>query len=118
MAENSVEAVQRGNTRFVKILRQFRAIKIDSRRRFVMELQIVDYNKAIPTHLNCEYFCVGYLFENGDLLYIDEFGFLKNGQNYFRIDCKVLAGNGLILGTNCDAKMSIAELLARIKFRV
>ncbi|MAD98760.1 MAG: hypothetical protein Unbinned200contig1000_75 [Prokaryotic dsDNA virus sp.] len=52
---------------------------------------------------------------NGDTLYVDDEGLLKPKMRLFNIDGQLLAGNGLILGSDregnsVDAKSSLVEI--------
>jgi len=79
-----------------------KAIKIDAENRKVEEIEInglSDMQKAVGGFIQ-----VGHWFDNSnDVIFVDEEGLLKDPENFFTIrgkDSQILAGNGLVLGTN------------------
>jgi hypothetical protein len=69
-------------------------------------------------------FCLGMTWPNGDTLYVDDEGLLKPGMRLFdigRADGQLLAGNGLILGSDAEgnsvaAKSLLVEIQSMVKF--
>jgi len=67
-----------------------------------------------PLGPKVDVFCIGLLWPNGDVLYVDDEGLLKRGMCLFdpgRRDHQPLAGNGLILGSDNEGNSVDAELL-------
>ena len=67
-------------------------------------------------------FTVGFTFSNGDTVYVDDEGYCKprDGKGYFCfMRSQPLCGNGLVLGTDTEGKMTsprlaLADIYARI----
>jgi len=78
-----------------------KAIKIDAAKRKVIEIEIIgltDMQEAVGGLIE-----VGHYFPGSpDVIYVDEEGLLKNPEHFFMIEgeTEMLAGNGLIVGTN------------------
>lgn len=106
-----------------------RAIKIDAKNRSVEEIQIPDGDMAsmlaIREHVGA-LFCAAGRRSNGDVLFVDDNGLLRNGmQDAFMLPQfypEALVGNGVILGSvgpeSADAKSELAEIASAVVFGV
>ena len=69
-------------------------------------------------------FTSGYVWPNGDTLYVDDEGLLKPGMRLFGIrrpDGQPLAGNGLIIGSDkrgnsVDAKSGLVDIQTQLEW--
>lgn len=95
-----------------------RAILINPWFKEVKEVQIgSDFSEITkqlcnPLGPKVEIFCLGHMFGNGDILYVDDEGLLKSGMRLFDIgrpDGFMIAGNGLILGSTSDGDSQDAQ---------
>ena len=85
------------------------AILIDSESQTVKEIKLDNSNYLnISTALGCQYFAVVSL-PNGDSLFVDDEGLLKNPEHFFLFPDYPypLAGRGLILGCDYESGDSI-----------
>ena len=103
-------------------MKQHLGFLIDSFNRTITQVKVGDF-RHIQSLIDCELFCVGaYLGDNGDTLYVDDEGLINGTEYSFVFDGKLLMGNGLVLGSDentgnsRDARLSLSELQARVKF--
>ncbi len=100
-----------------------RAILIDPFNRVITEVDISDDFKEIYKFLTNDMvtvniFTTGMIWDNRDILYVDDEGLFKNGNPFFdigRADGQPLAGMGIIMGCNdfgesVDVKVSLIEI--------
>lgn len=105
-----------------------RGILIDPWLKTITEVQvgegIQDMYRVMSNPLGpkVDIFCIGMQWSNGDVLYVDDEGFLKPGGRLFtidRADGQPLVGNGLILGSDAEGNSVDAEhLLVEIQTKV
>lgn len=100
-----------------------KAILIDS---FTQEVKQVEYNgdfNQINQLIGSECFCIGSYFENGDVVFVDDEGLLKDPTHFFVTSTypNPLAGRGLVVGTGkqgeskgCES--TVEEIKKSIRF--
>lgn len=99
-----------------------KAIKIDSYANTITEVEIGNDFREISRNIGCDLFCIGHTLPNGDTLFVDDEGWLNsNVTRAFSFDGRVLAGNGLILGSNrsgnsISAKSSLDKIKSLTRF--
>ena len=107
-----------------------RGILINPWTKEITEVQvgpdITDYYRLLSNPLGPKVDCltIAEYFKNMDTMYVDDEGLLKSGMRLFdvgRADDSLLAGNGLILGSDRagnsrDAKSSLVEIQCHIKW--
>ena len=91
------------------------------------EVRLIDYNgdwKTIDGIIGCEIFTVVNVNNEGDSIFLDDEGHYVDDQNYFWFEGypTMMAGNGLVLGTNRDGDsiepcQSIEWFRERIRFQ-
>ena len=99
-----------------------RALLIDPKERSVTEVQNNGALSDTTRLLECETPTnLGWLAE-GDTLWIDDEGMRKNPRHFFTVrgGCQI-AGKGLVIGidaegNDCDAAITVADLLPQLKF--
>jgi hypothetical protein len=80
----------------------YTAILIDAVNRVIDEVEITDY-KDIQKQIGCDTFESAHRFhDNGDTLYVDGEGLLNGTKHGFYFRGKLLAGNGLVVGSNAE----------------
>ncbi len=79
--------------------------------------------QSIYNHLECQYIETGMYLENGDIVFVDEEGMMKECNHFFYMlgAQQPFAGNGLILGMSLsgdsrDCDIDIDEVKSRVKF--
>ena len=78
-----------------------KAIKIDAYANTITEVEIGTDFREISRNIGCDLFCIGHTLPNGDTLFVDDEGWLNgNVTRAFGFDGRVMAGNGLIVGSN------------------
>lgn len=100
-----------------------RAILIDAAQGTVQEIDTVGDLDALYGLIHCQMIEVAHEFPNGDVLYVDEEGLLKQPQRFFDIGAhQPFAGNGVIIG--CDgngetvaAATPIDEIVGKVSFQ-
>ena len=80
-----------------------KAIVINPFDETIEEAIYLGHYKEIYSFLECRTFDCVYL-DNREVLYIDDEGLLVNETRYFTINNRVLAGKGLILGSDKDGE--------------
>jgi hypothetical protein len=101
-----------------------KAILIDPFTRTVSEHNHSGDWRDISKTIRCGLFCVVYLNNMGDTLYLDDEGLYAPDQKYFRLPSRypeMLAGRGLILGADdmgdsTDCLISVEEIEDEIKW--
>jgi hypothetical protein len=100
---------------------------IDAKNQTIVQVELESWSD-FKTVLGCKYIESAARWDNGDCIYVDEEGFLKPQEHYFRIaerPDQPFAGNGLLVGeeeadeasrANCPPVMTIDELRARVTF--
>lgn len=94
-----------------------KAIKIDAYANTITEVEISNDFREISRNIGCDLFCVGHTLPNGDTLFVDDEGWLNyNVTRAFGFSGRILAGNGLILGSNQEGdSISAKSSLDKIK---
>ncbi len=99
-----------------------KALKIDVATKKVTQVEIQDY-KEIYKHINAELFCCPVQFPNGDVLYADDEGLLKEVVGCFCMPNwnHPIVGNAIILGSteygeSTDCKTKAEYLQSTILF--
>lgn len=82
-----------------------RAIYIDAVNRKVTEVEITPDFDTYYRLIGCNCITTGYCFPNGDILFVDDNGYLDAPKYFFRIPGidYDYAGNGLIVGTDPES---------------
>ena len=99
-----------------------KAIKIDSYANTITEVEIGTDFSEISRNIGCDLFCIGHTLPNGDTLFVDDEGWLNgNVTRAFGFDGRVMAGNGLIVGSNrsgdsVSAKSSLDKIKSLTEF--
>jgi hypothetical protein len=96
---------------------------IDSANKTITDVEYDGDYKNISKMIGCDIFTVINLNEDGDALFIDDEGHLKDqdSQNYFWFDGypTMLAGNGLVLGTDVEGEsIEPCRLIDWVKDRI
>jgi hypothetical protein len=106
-------------------------IKIDPSRNYVETLALDgDDFREINKHIGCDIFCIGARLTTGDILFVDDMGWLDRkvtrafqfgGENTVLPRLSAFAGNGLILGVSRSgdtrsAKTTWLEALEAVHF--
>lgn len=102
--------------------REIRAIYIDAAERRVSEVGVIGLEDMQT--LVGGYIATGYTFENGDTLFVDDEGLLKEPSHFFLIPgaAQPFAGDGLIVGAadtegeTMDATSTVEEIQEQIRF--
>ena len=86
-----------------------KAIKIDSKNQIVYYVDLSTNNdqrrSEMYDHIDCRIYTLGYYFENGDVLFVDDEGLLTRNEDtiFFNVDNEhPLCGNGLITGPEIE----------------
>ena len=98
----------------------YTAIFINAKDRIIDEVQYTDY-KDIQKLIDCGCFTTGYSFDNKDTLYVDDEGLINGTTHGFYFNGRLLAGNGLVCGSNdegenVDIKHRIGEIERMVEF--
>lgn len=105
-------------------MKKITAIKIDCNKNKVDEITINagDFEE-ITRAIGCELFCVGARLPNGDILWVDDEGWINtNVKRAFEFGkMNVFAGNGLILGqtasgNSTNAKSKLLDVAMQVQF--
>tara|TARA_B100000780_G_C20719638_1_gene286035 strand:+ start:72 stop:419 length:348 start_codon:yes stop_codon:yes gene_type:complete len=80
-----------------------KAILINPFNQTIKEAVYTGDFKEIYDLVECRTFDCVYL-DNVEVLYVDDEGLLQGDTKYFSINGKVLAGKGLVLGTDADGE--------------
>ena len=96
---------------------------IDSANKTITDVEYDGDYRNISKMLGCDMFTVVNLNEDGDALFVDDEGYLKDqdNQNYFWFEGypTMLAGNGLVLGTDAEGEsIEPCRLIDWVKDRV
>lgn len=102
-----------------------KAILIDAVNHTVEPIFIERDFKAYYEKLNTDIIEVGARFSNGDIIYVNEEGLLKNPEHFFAIawysvrglESRVFAGNGLIVGTRLSHDAPAKSVLRDFEVR-
>lgn len=82
-------------------MRKLKAIFIDANRNLISDIEIDDHFEEINKIIGCDIFCSGMRLPTGDVLYVDDMGWLdQRVTRAFAFAGSTFAGNGLILGIN------------------
>lgn len=82
-----------------------RAYLIDPFRNLITTVDLTEDHREIARALGCDHFDLGRTFCNGDALYVDDEGLLKDEVTRgFTLDGRFFAGRGLLLGTTPDGR--------------
>jgi hypothetical protein len=106
--------------------RMLRAIKIDVDKQTVYEVLIPDTLEALYACLDCELVEIGSVLANGDEIYVDEEGLLKEPRkDYFMVlgMPQPLAGHGIVVGpdesellSGDHARSSVEDIQKMVRF--
>jgi hypothetical protein len=99
-----------------------KAIKIDSVKQEIIEIEIDDTLDSIYEELDCTIFTCPVTLDNMDSLYVDDEGLLVDeykGAFYFGDYSQPLFGNGLLIGANIEGESeSVASSIKIIEKKV
>jgi hypothetical protein len=94
-------------------MKKVNAIFIDATRNLISDIPMDDHFEEISKLIGCDIFCSGARLKTGDVLYVDDMGWLdKRVTRAFSYAGSTFAGNGLILGVG---RMSGATVDVKIK---
>lgn len=101
-----------------------RAILIDPQARRISEVQYTGDYRNIYTHIGANTFDIVHLNRGGDTLFVDDEGLLKPNYYFQWVPADhliILAGKGLILGTNAEGdsiatKMPLVDVDMAVRF--
>ena len=91
---------------------KYSAIIINAEKQIIDEIEITDKFTDISDAIECEYFAVGARLENGDILYVDDMGLLKDIKYGFYWKSSLMVGNGIVVG--CKRDGDIQDVMSRI----
>ena len=78
-----------------------KAYKIDAYNNVITTIEMSDDHREISENIGCDLFCVGRTLPNGDTLFVDDEGYMKESVTRgFVFDGQFYAGNGVLLGCN------------------
>ena len=78
-----------------------KAYKVDPYNNVITTIEMSDDYREISENIGCDLFCVGRTLPNGDTLFVDDEGFMKESVTRgFMFDGQFFAGNGILLGCN------------------
>lgn len=91
-----------------------RALFIDSTAGKVTQIEVPfrghEFLDALYKRIGCDLIEVATEFPNGDVLYVDEEGLLKEPKHFFDISAhQPFAGNGVIVGRETDDEGTLAD---------
>lgn len=93
--------------------KNIKAVFIDAKNRTVTDVIIENSLKAIYEILGVNYIEAATYLPNGDCIYVDEEGMLKDVEYAFTFNDSIpLAGNGLIVGTGAGGDSISATTMA------
>lgn len=82
-------------------MRKLKAILIDANRNLISDIVIDDHFEEINKAIGCDIFCQGTRLDTGDVLYVDDMGWLdQRVTRAFVYKGSTFAGNGIVLGLN------------------
>ncbi len=103
-----------------------KAILINAYTRKISEVEVEAGDNELDSiygHIECQYIETGMHLENGDVVFVDEEGMLKECNHFFYMlgAHQPFAGSGLIMGTkaggdSADCNIDIDEVKSRVKF--
>jgi hypothetical protein len=98
-----------------------KAILINATERSVKEVDIKGDLKSWYDQIGCDVVEVACYLPSSNMLLVDEEGMLKAPTHFFEFNKNVLAGNGLIVGTNDDgdtssATLNVDDIMFNVKF--
>lgn len=86
-----------------------KGIKIDAGKQKLKEIDI-EGTKDIPRILGCDRFAYGVRLDNGDSIFVDDEGLLKDPKIFFKTpDTDWLAGNGVLIGETENGELGRAK---------
>jgi len=96
------------------------AILINAEKNIIDEVEYSDF-EDIQNLIGCDTFCLGTDLSNGDTLYVDDEGLLKQTKHGFYFNNRLFVGNGLVCGTdaegdNQDVQSRIGEIERMVEF--
>lgn len=91
---------------------KYTAILINAEKQIIDEIEITEKFSDISDAIGCEYFAVGGRLENGDILYVDDMGLLKDIKYGFYWKGYLMVGNGIVVG--CKSDGDIQDVVSRI----